>query len=121
MKKIVLTMMAVLTMTTAFAGNDETMAAKDMAVYNMNVNINALARTLGMSSEQTNDMRSIHRTFTSDLQYAAGAKEDRQEKLFRKALIRNLACAKTILSNEQYHKYLTEINVTFINRGITTF
>lgn len=115
MKKIVLTIVAMLSMTTTFA---ETVNSIDKAAFTLDVNNEALARSLSLTEEQEIAVSEITSRFEWDMRRAGKAKEaDRQKKL-RKAVNRNLANLSKVLTPEQYRKYKAIVNATFVNRGL---
>lgn len=115
MKKIVLTIIAVLSMTMTYA---ETTKNTEKSVYAMKVNDHALARSLALTEYQQYAVSEIMTRFKWDMQRVAKSNDaDRQKKL-RKAVSRNLTSLSKVLTPEQYRKYNVLINATFVNRGI---
>lgn len=115
---MVLTIVAMLSMTMTFATTTPT-TTNDAATYSFNVNNNALARSLKLNEEQEYFVNIITSRFEYDMKRAGKATDaDRQKKL-RKAVKHNLGQMSQILTREQFRKYLTIINATFVNRGIT--
>lgn len=116
MKKMVLTIVAMLSMTMAF-GETRSTNSYD-AAYTINVNNNALARSLSLTEEQEYAVNMITSRFEYDMKRAGKANEaDRQVKL-RKAVKRNLSHLSQVLDRNQYRKYVAILNATFVNRGI---
>ena len=115
MKKIVLTIVAMLCMSTTFA---ETVSNIDRKAFTLDVNNESLARSLSLTEEQEIAVSEITLRFKWDMRRAGKAKEaDRQKKL-RKAVNRNLAYLSQVLTAAQYRKYLAIVNATFVNRGL---
>lgn|SRR5574344_373414 len=124
MKKIVLMVIAMLSMTMAFAGNENEVEANSNAVvdvkaYDMSLNYNSLARLLNLNMDQEGIIENIHERFCYDMSRAAKAsnKSDR-EALIKKAVNRDLRHMHYVLDDNQYSKYLSVLNVTFNNRGL---
>lgn len=116
MKKIVLMAVALLSMTTAtFAAEEENEAA---SAYNMNVNVAALARTLDLTIDQTEAVNDVHKTFAADMLTAGRASEANRKEMVDKAIDKDLKYMKSILSKNQYHRYLLLLNTTLVNHGI---
>lgn len=115
MKKIVLTIVAMLSMTTTFA---ETVNSIDKAAFAIEVNNDALARSLSLSLEQEEAVKDISARFEWDMRRAGKAKEANRQKKLRKAVNRNLANLSQVLTPEQYRKYKAIVNATFVNRGL---
>ncbi len=123
MKKIVFTLAALMSMTIAFAGgtyNNKANAevAEEAQKYEMNISTSSLARALNLGYDEIDAVSSITDSFTSDLKKAGEAQGAERERLFRKALKRNLAYMHAVLSYDQYSKYLKLLNMTLNNRGL---
>jgi len=118
MKKIVLTLVAMLSMTFANAENENASNTLGVEAYDMNVNMRKLAVTLGMTFEQMEAVEDIHRTFCAEMMFAAHANKDEREKLVDKAVKKDVRYMSYVLDKEQYRKYLILLNATLRNRGL---
>ncbi len=118
MKKMILTMIAMFSMTMTFAENENTNALNGTEAYNMTVNMNQLARTLGLSSDQVEGVAEVHKTFSAEMVNAAHYGKEDRAKMIDKAIIKDLAYMNYMLSKEQYRKYVMLLNVTLVNRGL---
>lgn len=114
---MVLTIVAMLSMTMTFAATPST--NNDAAAYSFNVNNNSLARSLNLTEEQEYSVNIIIARFEYDMKRAGKATDDDRQKKLRKAVKRNLGQLSQVLTREQYRKYVAIINATFVNRGIT--
>ena len=121
MKKIVFTVVALMSMTMTFAES----ASKNIAtvnnnksVYNMTVNMKKLAKALELTDEQAEGVAEIHKTFSAQMMSAAEYGKEERTKLVEKAINKDLAYMNAVLNKDQYHKYLTLLNVTLVNRGM---
>ena len=115
MKKIVLTLVALMSMTTTFAENE---GMNTTEAYNMTVNMKSLAHALGLTNDQVESVAEVHKTFSTEMMFAAQYGKEERNKMIDKAIKKDLAYMNYILSKEQYRKYLTLLNVTLINRGL---
>jgi hypothetical protein len=115
MKKIVLTLVALMSMTTTFAENE---SMNNLESYNMNVNIHKLAIALNLSQDQVEGVTEVHKTFASEMMFAAQYDKEERTKMIDKAVNKDLAYMNYILSKEQYRKYLMLLNMTLVNRGL---
>ena len=115
MKKIVLTLVAVLSMTAASAENENLNATN---AYVLNVNMNSLSRALQLTADQREFVKDVNDTFCAEMLNAATADNSERKELTRTAVIRDLKYMRAILDNDQYRKYITILNATFNNRGI---
>ena len=101
MKKIVLMLVALVSMTTmAFAEGENAKAANEAAAYDMSVNYSKLANALGLSIDQWESV------------------EDERKGMVDKAIEKNLKYMRYILNSNQYSKYLQLLNATMNNRGL---
>ena len=115
MKKIVLTLVALMSMTTIYAENE---GMNTTEAYNMTVNMKNLARTLNLSKDQVEGVAEVHKTFSSEMVFAAQYGKEERTKMVDKAINKDLAYMNYILNKDQYRKYVMLLNVTLANRGL---
>lgn len=124
MKKMFLTVMMMLSMTVAMADNANTIVSNDEpslenANFDMSCDMRRLAVTLGMTSEQMEDVQNIHAQFCNDmLQAGKAGNNDARRAIMNNAIEKDLRWMHYILTEKQYHKYLTLLNVTLMNKGL---
>ncbi len=123
MKKIVFTLAALMSMTFAFAEGESSTktnaaVAEEAQKYEMNFSTTSLARALNLDYEEIDAVNSITASFASDMKKVGEAQGMDRNKLFKKALKRNLSYMHAVLSYEQYAKYLKLLNTTLNNRGL---
>ena len=118
MKKIVLTLVALMSMTMTFAENESAANLNNTESYNMTVNMNKLASALGLSQDQMESVAEVHKTFSSEMMFAAQCDREERSKMVDKAVNKDLAYMNYILSRNQYRKYVMLLNVTMVNRGL---
>ena len=118
MKRLFLTVVAVLSMTMTFAENEKLNNVDNASAYNMAVNYDRLADFLGLSIDQAEAVQDIHTSFCADMMNAAGANADERESMVKKAVVKDLKYMRYVLTSEQYQKYLMLLNATFNNRGL---
>ena len=119
MKKIILTFVALMSMTTiAFAEGEDAKATNAVAVYDMTVNYGKLADALGLSMDQLESVEDVHKTFCVEMMSAANASKDERKPMVDKAIEKNLKYMHYILNTNQYRKYLLLLNTTMNNRGL---
>ena len=116
MKKMILMAVALLSMSTAFAGNDHVNNARE--AYVMNVNQFSLGRTLGLTGEQIDAVEYITDKFRMEMYRAGYSKEARRHERVMTAVNRNLRYMHSVLSHEQYRTYVMVLNATLHNRGL---
>lgn len=115
MKKIVLTLVALMSMTMTFAENE---GMNTTEAYNMTVNMKKLAQALNLTNDQIESVAEVHKTFSSEMVFAAQYGTEERAKMVEKAVNKDLAYMNYILNKEQYRKYVLLLNVTLYNRGL---
>lgn len=115
MKKIVLTLVALMSMTMTFAENE---GMNNTEAYNMTVNMKKLAKALNLTKDQVEGVAEVHKTFSSEMVFAAQYGKDERTKMVEKAVNKDLAYMNYILNKDQYRKYVMLLNVTLTNRGL---
>ena len=118
MKRLFLTVVAVLSMTMTFAENEKLNSVENANACNMAVNYDRLADCLGLSMDQAEAVQDIHSSFCADMMNAAGANADERESMVKKAVEKDLKYMRYVLTQDQYRKYLMLLNATFNNRGL---
>ena len=121
MKRLFLTVMVMLSMTFAFAeneGNEENESLNNASLYEFHVNMNQLSYTLGLSRDQREFVTDVMYALDNDMQHVASAPAKERKELMKKAISRNLAATRLVMSKSQYHKYLMLLNATLNNRGL---
>ena len=118
MKRLFLTMVAMLSMTMTFAENENAASLNNIEAYDMKVNMKKLAQTLSLTKDQMESVTEIHKTFAAEMMFAAQSKGEERDKMVEKAINKDLAYMNYILSDEQYHKYVMLLNITLLNRGL---
>ena len=118
MKKIVLVVVAMLSMTTAFAENEKANNVNAVNAYDMSVNIRKLGEALGLTFEQMETVSDIHRTFCGELMIASQAHQDDRKSLVESAVNKDLKYMGYVLTARQFEKYNLLLNTTLANRGL---
>ena len=117
MKKIVLTLVAMMSMTMAFAGNTNAKAAEMENAYDMHINIRRLATTLGLM-DQMESVNDLYNNFCVEMLNASAAKDEEKSEMVDAAVKRNLTYMAYVLDNSQLKKYTLLLNTTLMNRGL---
>ena len=118
MKKLVVLAVALLSMTTTFAADENASATAATAAYNMNIKMGPLADALSLNIDQVEAVADVHKNFTAEMMNAAIAPAEERDAMVGKAINKDLKYMHTILSEKQYRKYLMLLNVTLKNRGL---
>lgn len=118
MKKIVLLVVAMFSMTMSYAENENNTAVQNTSTYDMTVNIRKLAVTLGLTIDQMEVVSDIHRNFCNEMMLAAYADNDERAALVEKAVDKDVRYMHYVLDHKQYKTYLMLLNLTLSNRGL---
>ena len=120
MKKVVLMMAMLLATNLSVSAEDLKSNNTNMVeAYDINININSLAKYLELSKDQIESVENVQRVFSESLKFAStyDSKEARKN-MVKNAIEYDLRNLNYILTNSQYKKYVTILNATLNNRGI---
>ena len=119
MKKMILTMVAMLSMTLAYAEGENANSVNNVAAYDMSCNMNKLAEALSLTADQREAVENIYQTFTAEMMFAAQYySNDQRNEMVKKAIDKNVAWMNYVLNDKQRHTYLLLLNTTINNRGL---
>ena len=119
MKKIFMMMVATMMMTTVSANTNVGNVEKSDMPADREINMAALARTLGLDDSQTKALGAASTELSASLNGEMVYHDTSRLPLtITKVVNRNLKVAHRVLNAEQYHKYQTIINSTLINKGL---
>ena len=114
MKRLFLTVVAMLSMTLTFAENENMNSVNTAEAYNLSVNINQLSKALGLVEA----VAEIHKTFCSEMMFATQYGKEERDARVDAAIKKDLGFMNYILNRDQYRKYVMLLNVTMVNRGL---
>ena len=120
MKKFILTVaMLLATGINAMAEDTNSNEMSRVETYDVEVNINGLARYLELTDDQIESVESIQSVFSENLKYAASIENDEsRKKMVRNTISYDLSNMRYILTEDQYKKYKMVLNATLENRNI---
>ncbi len=118
MKKMILTLVAMLSMTTAFAEGESVMNVNNTAAYELNVNMNKLSEALNLDDDQKEAVAEINHTFAAEMMFAAQYSKEDRKKLMDRAIDNNVKWMRYVLNDKQMRTYLSVLNTTLNNRGL---
>ena len=113
-----LTLVAMLSMTTAFAEGESANSVNNMAAYELNVNMDKLSAALNLADDQKEAVADIHHTFASELMFAAQYNNNDRKVLLARAIENDVKWMRYVLDEKQMRTYLTLLNSTINNRGL---
>ena len=115
---MILTMVAMLSMTTAFAEGENVANVENMEAYELNINMNKLSKALNLADDQKEAVAEIHHTFASELMFAAQYGSSDRKALVDRAIENDVKWMRYVLNDKQMRTYLTLLNTTLNNRGL---
>jgi hypothetical protein len=118
MKKMILTMVAMLSMTMAFAEGENATKVENVAAYDMSVNMKKLSVALQLTADQIDAVADINHTFAAEMMFAAQYSNDQRDVMVKKAIEKNISWMNYVLNDKQLRVYLTLLNATINNRGL---
>ena len=112
-------MVATMMMTTVSANTNVGNVEKSDMPADREINMAALARTLGLDDSQTKALGAASTELSASLNGDVVYDDTTRLPLtIAKVVNRNLKVAHRVLNTEQYHKYQTIINSTLVNKGL---
>ena len=115
---MILTMVAMLSMTTAFAEGENAANVSNVEAYDLNINMNKLSDALELADDQKEAVENIHHTFSAELMFAAQYGKNDRKVLVDRAITNDVKWMRYVLNEKQMHTYLRLLNATINNRGL---
>ena len=116
MKKILLTVVAAMTITLSFAKTENTTAVKEVENYGITFDLRRLAVKLDLTFDQMDAVKAISDNLNEDLATAATAKRFERPALVHKAIEKDARNMRYILNDKQYDTYMKLLRATLRNR-----
>ena len=115
---MILTMVAMLSMTTAFAEGETATTVSNEEAYDMNINMNKLSSALELADDQKEVVENIHHTFAAEMNFAAQYGSSDRDAMVKRAIDNDVKWMRYVLTDTQMRKYLVLLNTTINNRGL---
>ena len=115
---MILTMVAMLSMTTAFAEGENVANVSNLEAYELNINMNKLSEVLELADDQKEAVENIHHTFSAELMFAAQYGKNDRKALVDRAVENDVKWMRYVLNEKQMRTYLRLLNATMLNRGL---
>ena len=115
---MIMTLVAMACMTTAFAEDENTTAVNNVEAYKMDVNMDKLSEALKLTIGQREAVENIHSVFNTEMTYAAQYGKNDRDVMVQRAIDTDVKRMRSVLSEEQMHTYLLLLNTTLNNRGL---
>lgn len=111
-------MVAMLSMTMAFAEGENAASVNNVEAYDMSVNMNKLSEALALTADQKEAVAEIHHTFAAEMLFAAQYNKEERTVRMSEAVSKDIKWMRYVLNDKQYRKYLLLLNTTLNNRGL---
>ena len=121
MKKMILTVVAMMTFTFGFASNESYnsyRAEKNVENYDMSFDMRRLAEKLELTSDQMEAVQVIQECFNNDMMSAASAKAHQRRFLVHQAVRKDAQQMQRVLNDKQFGTYMMLLGTTLRNRGL---
>lgn len=118
MKRLFLTVVAMLSMTMTFAEDENLNSVNNVNAYKMEVNYYKLGVALDLTDDQLEAVQDIHEAFCADMMSIAASNELSRKAMMKNAINKDLRFMRYVLDEKQYKKYLMLLNTTLNNRGL---
>ena len=115
MKKIIVTLVAMMAVTFSFA---ETNSNKVDKRYDMSCNMDRLSEVLALDENQTDAVESIHNNFNTELQSLASVRGPLQRHMLHQAVRKDAHQMKQVLNDKQFALYMRIVFNTLRNRQL---
>ena len=112
MKKMILTLVAMMAMTSGFAKSNESKR------FDMSCDIYRLSVTLDLDEEQMDAVEMIQDNFSNEMQSLASQQGLWQRVNIHKAVRKDAEEMRKVLNNEQFHTYMRILMATLHNRNL---
>ena len=113
-----MTLVAMLSMTTAFAEDENTNAVNNVEAYKMDVNMDKLSDALHLDWNQREAVENIHHVFSTEMTYAVKYGKNDRKAMVKRAIDTDVKRMRSVLNADQMRTYLMLLNTTINNRGI---
>ena len=118
MKKVILFVVAMMSMTIASAKTNNTTVVKVERNYDMSFDVRRLAVTLGLDNNQMEAVQCISANFNREMSEAATARGFKREVMIDKAVGKNVKNMRQVLDKGQFRTYMTLLGTTLHNQHI---
>jgi hypothetical protein len=115
MKKIIVTLVAMMAVTFCFAGTNSNKVDRR---YDMSCNMDRLSEVLALDEKQTDAVETIHNRFNTELQSLAIVRGPLQRHLLHQAVRKDAHHMKRVLNDKQFDLYMRIMLSTLRNRQL---
>ena len=115
MKRMILMVVAMMSMTMTFAKTENVQVANNDKNYEINIDMRRLGETLGLTFDQMGMVEGIYDNFNSEMRKASTEKWYKRGAIIDKAVKKNVKDMHYVLNDKQYQTYLQLFGTTLRN------
>ena len=118
MKRMILVVVAVMSMTYSFAKEqyNKQHTVKNVENYDMTIDMRRLASTLELNSDQMDVVKKIHESFSSEMMSASTTRGMKRHMMVGQAIDKDVRHMRQVLNDQQFHTYMMLLGATLQNR-----
>ena len=118
MKKIALTLVAMMTLTLGYAKTDNLKPVNNADRYDMSCDMRRLAAKLDLTDAQMEAVEAIQQSFNNDMQEIATARHFERRFLVHEAVRKDAHQMQRVLNDKQFNTYMMLLGTTLRNKGL---
>ncbi len=118
MKKIVLTVLAVMTLTMSYAKTDRQRPVDNDDRFDMTFDMRRLAAKLDLTAYQMEAVEVIQNSFSNEMLTASATRGHERRAKVHQTVRKNLHQMHRVLDNNQFRTYAMLLGTTLHNRGL---
>ncbi|MBQ3877886.1 MAG: hypothetical protein II792_06395 [Prevotella sp.] len=118
MKKIVLTVVAMMTLTMGFAKTDVRRQVRNVENYDMSFDMRRLAAKLDLTDYQMEAVEVIQQCFNNEMLEAATVRGPQRRMMVHQAVRKDAQQMQRVLNDKQFGTYMMLLGTTLHNRGL---
>ena len=120
MKKIILTLVAMMTMTVGFAETENHQVVKNVEQqrYDMTIDMRRLSAKLDLTADQMDAVQVIHENFNDAMQSAGESNWMERRHKVHDAVSKDVHHMHNVLNEKQFNTYMALLMTTLRNKGL---
>jgi hypothetical protein len=118
MKKIALTLVAMMTLTVGYAKTEIYKTVDNTDRYDMSCDMRRLAAKLDLTAEQMEAVEAIQQSFNNEMQEVATARHFERRFLVHQAVRKDAHQMQRVLNEKQFNTYMLLLGTTLRNKGL---
>lgn len=118
MKKIALTLVAMMTLTFGYAKTESFKGMDKSERYDMSCDLRRLAVTLDLTGEQMDAVEAIQKWFNNEMQSVATARRHERRFLVHEVVRKDIYQMRRVLNDKQFDTYMILLGNTLRNKHL---